>query len=961
LKREKEKIIIVSGISIIFLCRKLIINLLNKMKKLKIFDKFCYQDLTKNVILFGVFLILISSKVQAQSSSFTASETTICSGLPVTFSGDNACTSITQSLNRGGVGNASSSLVSNKTDNFTVEQWVKYTPKPSVGNQLLFYNGNSGGNGFGIFVQSSGLLQVLIGGKGWGNANISLTPGIWQHLAVVRNSGTWYFYLNGIQYSTNYTTSPNTPNGGTFIGNNNSGGEIFDGKISQVAFWNAVRTTSQIQADMHACSSSGSDLAAYWSLNGTASDLSGNSHNLSLSNVTFNTDAPPVPPPGGAQYVFNFGDGSTYTSNVGSAIHTYTTASSYTVSLTVTYNGSSSTTTNSVLVNPTPLASISGPTDACGSASLTASGGTIYAWTSGSSLNTAATIISTTSTPSVTVSNTFGCSATASKSVIITPNTVSGTISANQAITSSTGSGTSLITVDQNLNGGGWISVNPDFYPYPEYDPYYFYPGSNEAQSFIASISALWTSLEINVQGINQPGDFTLDIYSGDGVYGNSLLSQTVNISNQGINSFTFSSPLSLTAGQFYTFKLSSNGSADIYIDYSGTTSPLGTFYQNGNSSGGALYFVNTYQINNANWNNLTLTGNTGDILYWKKSTNPDFSNATTIANTSATLYAGTIGNLSSTTYFRAVVQNGSCAVLNTDTVTVSVNTNTTTQVRALQCETTLAKLNTDILANNVVGASDYRFKVVANGATNVIERGFRRYFNLTMLPSGAVYNTAYTISVAVKKNNAWGDYGAECVVTTPALPATQVRAAQCNAMLASNGTDILADNLQFATAYRFKVVVNGTAYEVNPVGSRRYFKLTSLPIPVTAGTTYAVSVAAQFNGAWGTIAYGTECNVTTPGTADNSRQATSIETTDFSAVAYPNPSNSAFNLQVKGANNDAVSILVFDITGRQIENKVVKASAIENTTIGQNYSAGIYNVIVSQGVNSKTVRLVKN
>jgi alpha-tubulin suppressor-like RCC1 family protein len=288
-------------------------------------------------------------------------------------------------------------------------------------------------------------------------------------------------------------------------------------------------------------------------------------------------------------------------------------------------------------------------------------------------------------------------------------------------------------------------------------------------------------------------------------------------------------------------------------------------------------------------------------------------------------------------------------------------NTVVSTKIRASQCGSTLAALSTDIMANNVVGATEYRFKVVANGATNVIERGFRRYFNLTMLPSGAFYNTAYTISVAVMKNNAWGDYGAECIVTTPALPTTQVRAAQCNAMLVSNSTDILADNLQFATAYRFRVVVNGDTYEVNPIGKRRYFKLTSLPIPVTAGTTYAVSVAAQFNGVWGTITYGPECNVTTPGAADNSRQAISIATNDFSLVAYPNPSNSIFNLQVKGASNDAVSILVFDITGRQIENKVLDATAIENITIGQNYSAGIYNVIVSQGMNSRTVRLVKN
>jgi len=559
-----------------------------------------------------------------------------------------------------------------------------------------------------------------------------------------------------------------------------------------------------------------------------------------------------------------------------------------------------------------------------------------------------------------TLSN-FALSGTTSNWVSVIKTTVAGTVSANQTITSPAGTGVTTVSGDKSLNSGDWIPVSPPMSWGPE--PWEQMPGYAAAQSFKASISASWSGLKINVKNINQQGDFTLQIYSGDGVYGSTLLTQTVSIYNNGINNFTFSSPIALIAGQFYTFQLSSNGYADIYIDGSGSSLPFGTNYQNGQGYGGALYFENTYQINNVNWNNLTLTGNNGDVLYWQRSSDVGFSNPTTIASTSTTLYSNSIGNLSATTYFRAVVKYGGSPAAYTNTVTISASTNTrsTTQVQTSQCGTTLATLSTDILANNVVGATEYRFKVVAYGATNVIERGSRRYFNLTMLPSGAVYNTAYTISVAVKKNNAWGGYGAECVVTTPALPTTQVRAAQCNAILASNGTDILADNLQFATAYRFRVVVNGTTYEINPIGKRRYFKLLQLPIPVTAGTTYIISVAAQFNGAWGAINYGSECYVTTPGTADNSRQATSIATNDFSAVAYPNPSNSAFNLQINGSNNENVSVLVFDTIGRQIENKVVNASAIENTTIGQNYSAGIYNVIVSQGMNTKTVRLVKN
>jgi len=285
-------------------------------------------------------------------------------------------------------------------------------------------------------------------------------------------------------------------------------------------------------------------------------------------------------------------------------------------------------------------------------------------------------------------------------------------------------------------------------------------------------------------------------------------------------------------------------------------------------------------------------------------------------------------------------------------------------KVRAVQCDATLATLGTDIQADWLQFATDYRFKVVSNGITEIIERGSLRYFNLTALATGATYNTTYTVSVAAKHNGVWGDYGIACTVSTPIAPTTKVQVAQCGATLSDLNTDILADWLQFATAYRFKVVVNGASYEINPQGNRRYFNLASLPIPVAAGTTYIISVAAQFNGVWGAqINYGTECNVTTPGTAANSKQATStsIATTDFGLVAYPNPSSTDFKIQLQGANDDAVSILVFDITGRQIENKIVQSNEIENISLGQNYSTGIYNVIVSQGMNTKTVRLVKN
>jgi hypothetical protein len=1443
----------------------------------------------KKIIFLMLFAIIGWQHVHSQvtndpgSSNFTVSATTICSGLPVTFTGATACSSLTQSLNFAGTGTASTTRVLTSDNNLTIEGWIK--PNSANGTTSLFYN-----NGFGLILRGT-QISGIVPGRAFLDSNANVIVGIWQHVALVRNAGTWAIYLNGTAYATYATdTNPNNQNRGTFIGCNLNNGEIFDGAISQVAFWNTVRTTNQIQEDMQACSFSGSGLAAYWSLNGNGNDLSGNGHNLNLSNTTYSVDAPPVPPTGGAQYVFDFGDGSTYTSNVGTTIHVYPTASTYTASLSVTYNGSTSTSTNNILVNPTPIASISGPSAACGSATLTASGGTSYSWTSGSSTNTSETTITTTSTPTVTVSNICGCSATASQTVTITPVTVAGTISTNQTITSPTGSGTSLITVDQNLNGGSWISISSDYYPYPEYDPTWFYPGSNEAQSFKASISALWTSLKINVQAINQPGDVTLQIFSGDGVNGTSLLSQNVNISQNGINTFTLSSPISLTAGQFYTFQFSSNGSADIYIDYSNTTSPLGTLYQNGNSINGALYFENIYQIDNANWDNLTLTENTGNVLYWQKSADVGFSNPTTLANTSTTLYSGTVGNLNATTYFRAVVQNGSCDILNTNTVTISsgntinsttisacgsytwannnvtytetgIYTGTTTngiteqldltittqpivftsgsinyfvtspntvsvgfngdatgdvvipesvttacgsyavtginqgafyycsgltsvtipnsvisigansfaycssltsvtlpdtltsinsgvfsncsqlssisipnsvtsigdtafynctsltsvsipnsvtnmgefvfqfcsslssvsisnsltsigkftffgctsltsviipnsvtsignnafqncsnlnsvtlsntltsignitflncsnltsitipnsvtsigyaafngctgltsvicnvtspitinnsvfggvnqaacsltvpngsvaayqaaaiwqnfapifsysKVMDSQCGTTLSTINTLIKANAITGASAYRFKVIYENTTEIIETT-SRWFRLTSLPTGGTfYNTTYTISVSVKKNNVWGDYGDACAVTTPVSP-VKIQDAQCGSTLAGLNSPIFSIAKYGATGYRFEVTNRGTVYTydslrnyfrlpqlngplakyeesysirvsiqlygvwqpygtsciintpsspikvqdtqcgttlvglsspiISTVGSyadtsgyrfevtsgnnvytydalRNSFNLTQLNIPevgygasysirvsiklygiwqpygisciintplapltklqdrqcgitlnsgntsllyanpfsvaqkyrfevslgadvytyetasssvrsfrmtevpgltLVNGTTYAVKVAIMANGVW--QPYGESCHITTFGDAPNFVKSMNLDTTNFNVLTYPNPFTENFNLNLTSLSEEKVTVMVYDLTGKLLERKEVVPSELSELQVGTNFTAGIYNVIVSQGAHTKSIRVIK-
>ncbi len=70
----------------------------------------------------------------------------------------------------------------------------------------------------------------------------------------------------------------------------------------------------------------------------------------------------------------------------------------------------------------------------------------------------------------------------------------------------------------------------------------------------------------------------------------------------------------------------------------------------------------------------LTLSGNTGNVLKWKQSTDPSFTSYTEFNETSNTLSGTSIGALIATTYFRAVVKSGTCSETESSTATITVN-----------------------------------------------------------------------------------------------------------------------------------------------------------------------------------------------------------------------------------------------------------------------------------------------
>jgi len=78
----------------------------------------------------------------------------------------------------------------------------------------------------------------------------------------------------------------------------------------------------------------------------------------------------------------------------------------------------------------------------------------------------------------------------------------------------------------------------------------------------------------------------------------------------------------------------------------------------------------------------------------------------------------------------------------------------------------------------------------------------------------------------------------------------------------------------------------------------------------------------------------------------------------DFNVIAYPNPSQDAFRLEVQSSGKGmATDLQVYDMTGRLIEQGRAESNSVE---IGSNYPTGIYTIIVNQGENTKTLRVIK-
>ncbi|HSD08332.1 SdiA-regulated domain-containing protein [Flavobacterium sp.] len=172
---------------------------------------------------------------------------------------------------------------------------------------------------------------------------------------------------------------------------------------------------------------------------------------------------------------------------------------------------------------------------------------------------------------------------------------------------------------------------------------------------------------------------------------------------------------------------------------------------------------------------------------------------------------------------------------------------------------------------------------------------------------------------------------------------------------LGTNGDQV---NLYNATSSTPQASV---LFGVSPTGTFATFD-NSAGINTTTTTLSQLS-AVGINGAF--VAANSSTEIGSPGSFTLPKTTLSVNmptesTNVFKAIAYPVPTSSTFQLDLSTTSNDLVGITVYDMNGKLVEDLKLDSNELKNHKIGNNYSTGIYTIVLKQGESIKTLRVIK-
>ncbi len=366
----------------------------------------------------------------------------------------------------------------------------------------------------------------------------------------------------------------------------------------------------------------------------------------------------------------------------------------------------------------------------------------------------------------------------------------------------------------------------------------------------------------------------------------------------------------------------------------SATTTVAATVTVNPTSVAGSIAGGGVSVCSGTNSTVLSLSGNTGTIL-WKKST--DQVTWTSLGVATATY---TAANLTVPTYYKATVTSGLCSAIDTQAVLIDVRAKSVGGTVTSAGAICLGASRT-LTSSGAVGAIQWQ-----SSADNINYTDVAGATATTYVASPAV-NTYYRVSAVNNQCTAANSLGV-LVTVNPAAAAGTVTAGP-------------------------RTLLSGTTYTStltlgSYTGTIQWQRASSL---TGAYTALAGATAASYVATHGTVTYYYRAHVTNGTcTADSNvitvtLNAATKNTSDGNYVglvvsAYPNPFNNAFNVKTITNSEENFVIKAYDMTGKLVYNKEIAIDAIDNELIGEQFTAGIYTIVVQQGAEFETLRVIK-
>jgi hypothetical protein len=361
------------------------------------------------------------------------------------------------------------------------------------------------------------------------------------------------------------------------------------------------------------------------------------------------------------------------------------------------------------------------------------------------------------------------------------------------------------------------------------------------------------------------------------------------------------------------------------------------------------------------------VVGATGSIQWQSSADGINFVNVptglasagTNYVSGSATAITATylVNNITAETFFRAKITSGTCSSVYTNATLFSIAKAALPGIITSLNSTVCSGTGTTLTLTGALGTIQWQ---KATSLTGV-------YSNI----SGATASTLATgnITVATAYRAVVTIGSCSTVIASPVL--VSVYSAPLAKTISANVTSptgVSATTAICASTSKLLTIAAGSNGAIQWQHSTTSTTTGFTDLVGETGTTYLVT-----NPAIGVNYYRAKftntCGVTVNGVAftvyyKNCATAKEVVATQvnvpFSVVAFPNPFLDSCNINLTTSSAEKVQVLIYDMIGKLIDKTEVAPSAVNDLQLGTNYPAGVYNVIVSQGENMKTLRIIK-